>query len=548
MCRDNNFRGMSRYIRFVVLLTLLSGLFSTSSFSQRKLYEIGVDSVDILLVDTLYRHNLASNIFDKKVRTVQAAEHLDYVGVSFGLQDLSFIHLRMEDYEQSLNYLFAARRFADYIGDSVYVAIVNRRLGTVYTEMGIHDKGLLYLMQAYDVLSKHQDDFCFDLVKTVRNIGLNHVLRHDYEKAREYFDKSLNLAKACDMHAELGSGYANLSGVNTYFGIYDSVTIYLDRALDIFDENGDTLGLGTVHNNRAEYYMMIGEYEKAVPLYEKAFEYYTLAKEDNFRVSTLKNLAIIYERMGETEMALEYSKRYAKANAMLLSLKLEKTIENMDASFMQKQMRENIENELIISKKESKIKSYQVYLLSSLLVILVIVLIVFLYYRISREKLMIVQLEKEKIAKSNLKNQINFKDRELEGLALNITNKNRFLNDLSVELDALTISSDKDFKGKIRDIKYLISQYLQSDKELADFNKQVELLQQNFLFALTEEFFDLSENEKQLCVLLRLEISSKDIALMRNVSEKSVHMARYRLRKKMKLDSNDNLVEYLKNI
>jgi tetratricopeptide (TPR) repeat protein len=523
-------------------------LFSATSFSQRKLYEIGVDSVDVLLVDTLYQHNLTSNIFERKVKTVRAAAKLDCIGVSYGLQDLSFIHLRMEDYEQSLNYLFAARRFANYSSDSVYIAIVNRRLGTVYTEMGIHDKGLQYLMEAYDVLSKHQDDFCFDLVKTVRNIGLNYVLRHDYQEARKYFDQSLNLAKACDMEAELGSGYANLSGVNTYFGIYDSVTVYLDRALDIFEKNGDTLGIGTVHNNRAEYYMMIGDYEKAVPLYEQAFKYYTLAKEDNFRVSTLKNLATIYERMGDTEMALEYSKRYAKANAMLLSMKLEKTIENMDASFMQKQVRKNIENELIISKKESKIKTYQVYLLSSLLVILVIGLGMFVYYRISREKLIKVQLENERIAKFNLKNQINFKDRELEGLALNITNKNRFLHDLSLELDALTISDDKDFSGKIRDIKYLISQYLRSDKELADFNKQVELLQQNFLYALSDEFPDLSENEKQLCVLLRLEISSKDIALMRNVSEKSVHMARYRLRKKMKLDSNDNLVEYLKTI
>lgn len=539
---------MSKCIRLVVLLALLSGLFSMSSFSQRKLYEIGVDSVDILLVDTSYRHNLTSNIFDKKESTIQAAVRFDYVGVSFGLQELSFIHLRIEDYEQSLNYLFSARRFAEYIGDSVYIAIVNRRLGTVYTEMGINDKGLQYLMQAYNVLSNYQDDFCLDLVKTVRNIGLNHVLRHDNEKAREYFDESLDLAKSCDMRLELGSGYVNLSGVNIYFGIYDSITVYLDRALDIFEEFGDTLGMGTVHNNRAEYYMMIGEYEKSVSLYEKAFEYYTIVKEDNFRVSTLGNLAIIYERMGNSEMALEYSKHYAKANAMLLSMKLEKTIENMDASFMQKQMRKNIENELVLSKKESKIKSYQLYLLSSLLVIIVVMLVLFIYHRIAKERLIKVQLEKEKIAKSSLKSQINFKDRELEGLALNITNKNRFLHNLSGELDEINSPQDKDTQGKIRDVKYLISQYLQSDKELADFNKQVELLQQNFFYVLMEEFPDLSENDKQLCVLLRLEISSKDIALMRNVSEKSVHMARYRLRKKMHLDSNDNLVEYLKRI
>jgi DNA-binding CsgD family transcriptional regulator len=156
-------------------------------------------------------------------------------------------------------------------------------------------------------------------------------------------------------------------------------------------------------------------------------------------------------------------------------------------------------------------------------------------------------LEKEMIEKTNLKEEIEFKDKELEGLALNITNKNRFLVDLREKLNNLTPNTDNLTK-QVRELKYIISQYLQSDKELADFNERVELLQQNFLHSISSLFPDLSENDKQLCVLLRLGISSKDIALMRNVSEKSVHMARYRLRKKMNLDSNDNLVEFLKSV
>lgn len=538
---------MMRVLFQFLTIAIVNVLFSGTSFAQRQLYEIGNDSVDIFLVDTSYQKNISQEIFSYKEKAVSNYARCHLSELSNNLQELSYIHLRMEDYEPALDYLYAAKYFAERSKNEITVAIVNRRLGMVYTEMGMHERGLDFLNQSFEILKKYKDTHCAEFAKLIRNMGLNYVLQDDYVQAKEYFDESLRLAQKCEMRSELGNGYANLSGVNTYFEMYDSVLVYLDRALEIFEETGDTLGIGTVYNNRGEYYMQIGDYDRALPLYLDAYEKYTLAREDNFRVSTLRNLSVLYYKLGDYQKAYEYSKRYAAASQMLLSSRLKRTIENMHASYMQKQIRKSIESDLIISQKQSKIKSYQLYLLSSLLVILLVVLLLYIYHRVSKEKLMKLQLEKEKIAKTNLESQIDFKDRELEGLALNITNKNRFLQDLSKQLDGLN-ASDSEFKSKVRDVKYLISQYLQSDKELADFNKQVELLQQNFLYALSEEFPELSENEKQLCVLLRLDISSKDIALMRNVSEKSVHMARYRLRKKMKLESNDNLVDYLKNI
>ncbi len=536
-------RALFRFLK----ITIVTVLFCGTSYAQRQLYEIGKDSVDIFLVDTTYQKNISQEIFSYKEKAVHNYVRCHLSDLSNNLQELSNIHLRMEDYEPALDYLYAAKFFAKRSKNEITVAIVDRRLGMIYTEMGMHEQGLKFLNQSFEILEKYKDTHCAEFAKLIRNMGLNYVLQDDYVQAKEYFDESLRLAQKCEMRSELGNGYVNLSGVNTYFEMYDSVLVYLDRALEIFQETGDTLGIGTVYNNRGEYYMQIGDYDKALPLYLDAYEEYTMAREDNFRVSTLRNLSVLYYKLGDYKKAYEYSKRYAAVSQMLLSTRLKRTIENMHASYMQKQIRKSIESDLIISKKQSKIKSYQVYLLSSLLVILLVVLLLYVYHRVSKEKLMKLQLEKEKIAKTNLESQIDFKDRELEGLALNITNKNRFLQDLSKQLDGLN-ASDSEFKSKVRDVKHLISQYLQSDKELADFNKQVELLQQNFLYALSEEFPDLSENEKQLCVLLRLDISSKDIALMRNVSEKSVHMARYRLRKKMKLESNDNLVDYLKNI
>ena len=57
-----------------------------------------------------------------------------------------------------------------------------------------------------------------------------------------------------------------------------------------------------------------------------------------------------------------------------------------------------------------------------------------------------------------------------------------------------------------------------------------------------------SISDKKLCAYLRMDLSSKDIAPLLNMSFRSVEMSRYRLRKKMDLDRDVNLVEYLQKL
>jgi tetratricopeptide (TPR) repeat protein/DNA-binding CsgD family transcriptional regulator len=530
----------------VVMMCLFLSL-SIQGRAEKKLYEIGDSRFEAELLDSGYMQELNQKIFLHKVLFNQYALNRDYVGMSAELQELAFVHLRIEDYDMALNYLSHAEELAlEFIGGPE-IAVIQRRKGTVYTEMGMIDKGLEFLFGALETLEEHKDTHCVDLTKAYKNIGLNYVWQGKYENCEEYFQKALDAAVECDYKKEIASGYSNLAGVQTYFEEYDSVLVYLYRAKDMFKELEDTLGLGTATNNIAEYYHQIGDYNKALKLYEEAYEYYCIANEEQFRLGTLKNFSTIYEKLGDNEKALQYSKEYAAANSLHLNMKLDKTVGNLDVSHTEIQKRRRIESELLLQNNKNKIKSYQIYLLSSLLLILIVVASLLVYNRAMKEKLVTIQLEKEKIEKSTLKEKIDFKDKELEDLALNITNKTRFLHDIKEKLNDINPKVEN-LPQKIRELKLFITQYLHSDQELADFNERVELLQQNFLFTLNDLFPELSENERQLCVLLRLGISSKDIALMRNVSEKSVHMARYRLRKKMQMESNENLVDYLKNI
>lgn len=69
-----------------------------------------------------------------------------------------------------------------------------------------------------------------------------------------------------------------------------------------------------------------------------------------------------------------------------------------------------------------------------------------------------------------------------------------------------------------------------------------------FLQRLMLAHEDLSKNEVVLATLLRIGLSSKEIALLIDSNPKTVNMARYRLRKKLNLETDDNLVSYFESL
>ncbi len=76
----------------------------------------------------------------------------------------------------------------------------------------------------------------------------------------------------------------------------------------------------------------------------------------------------------------------------------------------------------------------------------------------------------------------------------------------------------------------------------------VEKVNQDFFGRLVSKYPDLTSGERYLCGLIRLNLTIKDIAAMRNISPKTVEMARYRLRKKLELDPSDDLNVFLQDL
>ena len=80
------------------------------------------------------------------------------------------------------------------------------------------------------------------------------------------------------------------------------------------------------------------------------------------------------------------------------------------------------------------------------------------------------------------------------------------------------------------------------------FNLHIEQVYQELFKKLKESYPDITPRELKLCAYLRMNISSKEIATLMNISARGVEIGRYRIRKKLNLDHDANLIEFMMNL
>lgn len=148
-----------------------------------------------------------------------------------------------------------------------------------------------------------------------------------------------------------------------------------------------------------------------------------------------------------------------------------------------------------------------------------------------------------------LEKEIYDKENEQKKIALSIIRKNEILLKLKSEIDILKQIPDGQIKyADLNILRQLVIENLSVENERKSFNKYIKKLNNSFYKNLELEYPGLSENEQKLCSLLRLKLTSKEIASILNISPKSVEVSRYRLRKKMNIKKNEKLSKMIRKL
>lgn len=486
--------------------------------------------------------------------------------------------------------------------DTADKALVLLNLG-IYYYGSSHSKGLEYCLAAMDEYEKMEQASpaiasegrarCLQLISTI------YSRQGNFRETISLSTKALEgFAKVVDTNGYVGLIYTSLANSYKHLGISDSSEYFYRLALDehlkknnlvylpsaycmvadIELEKGNT-ALSKEHYERAlflsdstgnlqtevlaeiglgKWYMKVRkDYLKAEQLYNDAQQKAFKMRDNGFHLLSLNALLELRKEQGRYKDALNLQDEVMEIKDTINSMSKRKIVESLQMQFNVSEK----ERQLEIANNEKRITVLKNSLLWGVLIVVSLFLIIIIIFYRQRQKrnqdllnkkeellqvkeeLVITTEEKKLLLEQQMKNELEFRESQLSALTLQMAQKNELLQELKESLE----DSDK-LALERSSIAKIFNKGLSQDKEWSDFDKYFESVNKNFYKRLKEEYPDITPNDMKICALIKLNLSMKEMAGVLNISPQSVKTARYRLRKKLQLNTEDNLTDFIINL
>ena len=215
------------------------------------------------------------------------------------------------------------------------------------------------------------------------------------------------------------------------------------------------------------------------------------------------------------------------------------------------------ESEIALLKQENKVsQAKQNMLIFGVFLFILLSGISFFFYNRKRkesakiqayeQKLLKLELDRKAIEEKKLQDEIMLKTASLSKYSLNMAQKNKMIAETSSTLQNLASRSSMDPVPKIKSLAKELDKSLSEEQEWEEFMSFFQEIRPQFIKELSKRATaKLSSTELRLAMLLRLNLSSKEIAAILRVTPDSVRVARYRLRRKLPIEPKQELVNFM---
>ncbi|MBI1838036.1 MAG: hypothetical protein HYR91_12300 [Flavobacteriia bacterium] len=334
---------------------------------------------------------------------------------------------------------------------------------------------------------------------------------------------------------------------------YDSTLFYANRALIFYGDthliDGKISSLSTIaqtFQNKGNFQLAEKILLKEILLIEK------LDLEKKF-IDVYDLLSRLYEKTGNTEKALVYSRLFQIKKHAIDSLGSESRLFEMnrifDNNISKLKLGLTIEK-LKTVKANLKQRNITYFFIFCFTLLLIIVLMVIIKKRkneiLNKNKILILEqnrYEKElrikELERNILEKKIEWKNRNIADTAIISSRKTELILNVSSKLKSLAKKNylDEIKEGLTSEINYLKDQLIIDNNNLALQHKVLEN-NEDFYNRLKEKFPSLSKSDLELCGLIKLNLSIKEIAIIRNNTFETIKTARFRIRKKLQINSS----------
>lgn len=151
-----------------------------------------------------------------------------------------------------------------------------------------------------------------------------------------------------------------------------------------------------------------------------------------------------------------------------------------------------------------------------------------------------------KLQKKQLEVEVEFKNKELATTTMHLVQRGKLLSKIGDELlPMVKQTTSKDTADDLKKVIRLLNEAKKLDNDWDQFAIHFDHVHANFLSNLKDKYPNLSPSDLKLCAYLKLNLSSKEIAQLLNITPRAVEVSRYRLRKKLGLKPEVNLFDFL---
>lgn len=435
-------------------------------------------------------------------------------------------------YDSAYNNYYQALLKALKTENDIQLGEIYNSLGGFYYDCGNIGDAEIYWQKAINISSKIND--LKGIARMENNIGEVYRLNGEYHKALDCFSRALVINRDMENKHWLATNYDNMGMIYHKLGKQEKALEFINNGIYLSREIGYAKGESAGYSSLGLFYQNNNQPDSALKYFRLAFSLSQKIHEINTLKKASEGLSKVYELSVQPDSALYYQKKFKNFSDTILNTR---NLTRVSLLLAQAQFEnENRMREIKVKKTRNR------YFIVILALALVLVIISFIYF-IQRNKVQLLDLKKQ-----NLELEKKYLNNELTNFAIHINQKNEFLSDLKGRIQNLRIQSSKDDDNSISEIKSLIMQNIQQKDDIDDFYNYADKLNRELVIKLNQKFPGLTANEIQLCVLLKLNLSTKEVASIRHVTPRAIKVARYRLRKKLNLPAEGNISDYLNSI
>lgn len=389
--------------------------------------------------------------------------------------------------------------------------------------------------------------------------GVMLLNRLEYQLADHFFRRALDINRK--LH-NLSGIAKDLNSMCLYEGNPVEKLQMIDEAITINKHLENIWGLGENYNNKAKQLYYAGRYSEAEEALAMAKEYIDRIEAKELLCDYYEYRSMIAAASGNYQSAYESQ---GKMIEMVTQLNRSNRLRNMELDLSRKQL-EDGRADAVRQRHEHQVEVLRlnIFLLVAFIAIFVVVILFFMRRIKHRKDLLIIEarhelelsekevdalkLKQRELELETAKTALDANRRELTGFAaflksnLEMTDKIQEMLREGYKMDSASIVAH------LKKINAFISSNVSNNKTAKDLLISVEEKNKDFLERLTALHPGLTKGERNLAILIRGRLTSKEISILLSLEPRTVNMNRYRLRKALNLETDDSLEQYLRDI